>query len=318
MQTIQKAAASIIMDILTWPETSCWDELTKQIPGVTFYHTPRWHDIITRTYPDYETATHEFVFDDGCRAAVPLIKTGEKGFLKKTARFKSSVFGLYGGILSEEGSLSAAHAENIYAHLKRTGARIRLTTNPFSPAPLPEAAAADEHFTQVLSLSGADNFYSKLSRGGKSNLKQARKKGVTVRCSTNETDVSAYYGLYRDTLERWGDKTLQIYPESLFVNIMNMAGDAAGLWLADIEDTVVAGVVVFYWNKIASYWHGASLRDYFSCYPNNMLHMAIIEDAAQRGFSYYDFGPSGGQEGVVRFKKSFGAEQKPFYSLKLP
>ena len=34
----------------------------------------------------------------------------------------------------------------------------------------------------------------------------------------------------------------------------------------------------------------------------------------EKGYRFYDFGPSGGQDGVVRFKKAFGAEKREFVS----
>ena len=86
------------------------------------------------------------------------------------------------------------------------------------------------------------------------------------------------------------------------------------IWLAEKDSAIVAGAIIFYWNRIVSYWHGASHQDFFSYYPNNMLHMEIIREAAAAGFRYYDFGPSGGQDGVARFKKSFGAVELPFVS----
>jgi len=95
------------------------------------------------------------------------------------------------------------------------------------------------------------------------------------------------------------------------------AAGRATLWIAEHEGRIIAGALVFYWNAIAVYWHGASLQDSFACYPNNLLHMAIMEDAAQGGYRYYDFGASGAQQGVVKFKESFGAEQLPFLAARL-
>ena len=62
------------------------------------------------------------------------------------------------------------------------------------------------------------------------------------------------------------------------------------------------------------YWHGASLKQYFSLYPNNLLHWEIIKDGLNKGYKVYDFGPSGGMEGVIQFKRSFGSVKKEFIS----
>jgi lipid II:glycine glycyltransferase (peptidoglycan interpeptide bridge formation enzyme) len=43
-----------------------------------------------------------------------------------------------------------------------------------------------------------------------------------------------------------------------------------------------------------------------------LLYAQIIRDAHNQGYRYFDFNPSGGHEGVVHFKESFGAVRKYF------
>ena len=304
------------MQIKDWPDVPFWEELARANPACTFYHTPLWHDIVIKAYKDYSIGTRGFIFDNGGRAAFPFIQTKKGRPLLGKSRLKSSVFGGYGGIIADT-SVGAAQQQEVYDFLVKQRASISIDTNPFSKTAvkLPEGFICKEDFTQALTLTKDEQaLYQKLNRGGKSNHNQAKKHGITVRLARTDADVHAYYALYRDTLRRWGDGALFEYPESLFFTIFAHAGNAIKIWLAEKEGVIVAGVIIFYWNRIATYWHGASHQDYFQCYPNNMLHMEIIRDAAAAGFHFYDFGPSGGQEGVVRFKKSFGAQELPFVS----
>jgi len=304
------------MQIKDWPDIPFWEELARTSPECTFYHTPLWHDIVIKAYKDYSIGTRGFIFDNGGRAVFPFIQTKKGRPLLGKSRLKSSVFGGYGGIIADT-SAGAAQQQEIYAFLVKQRASISIDTNPFSKTAvkLPDGFICKEDFTQALALTRDEQaLYQKLNRGGKSNLNQAKKHGITVRPARTEADIQAYYALYRDTLRRWGDSALFEYPESLLFTIFAHAGGTIKIWLAEKEAVIVAGVIIFYWNKIATYWHGASHQDYFQCYPNNMLHMEIIRDAAAAGFHYYDFGPSGGQEGVARFKKSFGAVELPFVS----
>ena len=304
------------MQIKDWPDIPFWEELARTSPECTFYHTPLWHDIVIKAYKDYSIGTRGFIFDNGGRAVFPFIQTKKGRPLLGKSRLKSSVFGGYGGIIADT-SAGAAQQQEIYAFLVKQRASISIDTNPFSKTAvkLPDGFICKEDFTQALALTRDEQaLYQKLNRGGKSNLNQAKKHGITVRLAKTEQDIHTYYALYKDTLRRWGDGALFEYPESLFFTIFAHAGDGIKIWLAEKEAVIVAGVIIFYWNRIATYWHGASHQDYFQCYPNNMLHMEIIRDAAAAGFHYYDFGPSGGQEGVARFKKSFGAVELPFVS----
>jgi hypothetical protein len=45
--------------------------------------------------------------------------------------------------------------------------------------------------------------------------------------------------------------------------------------------------------------------------PNIILHSEIIRQCCEQGCRYYDFNPSGGHEGVDRFKALFGAGEWP-------
>jgi lipid II:glycine glycyltransferase (peptidoglycan interpeptide bridge formation enzyme) len=73
---------------------------------------------------------------------------------------------------------------------------------------------------------------------------------------------------------------------------------------------------VFYWNRHAVYWHGATYDTYFDYRPNVAVHTEAIRDAVAREYAYYDFNPSGSLEGVIEFKRRFGAEQRPFVRWK--
>jgi lipid II:glycine glycyltransferase (peptidoglycan interpeptide bridge formation enzyme) len=302
------------MEIKIWPDVSFWNSVVTGTPESTFFHTPLWHDLVVRTYADYAIATRGFIFPGGRKAVFPLIQTREGGLLKGKTRLKSSVFGGYGGIIAED-TLTEAEQGAMYDHLLSLKASISVDGNPFSRYSIPDTFTLKQDFTHVFALdSPEEELYKRLSRGAKSNLSQAKKKGVSVRTAESEEDVLRYFNIYQDTLKRWGDATLFAYPQEFLLNIYRHGGDAARLWVAEKDGTVIAGAIIFYWNQVVSYWHGASLQDYFDCYPNNLLHITIIGDALHRGHRYYDFGPSGGQHGVARFKQSFGAEKYEFFS----
>jgi hypothetical protein len=302
------------MHINLWPDIPFWEEVVKKNPGSTFFHTPLWHEIVTRTYQDYAIATRGFQFDDGTRAVFPILQTKAGGQLKGKARLKSSVFGGYGGIIAER-ELSPVEQQPIYDYLLSLKASVSVDGNPFSHYTLHKPFTLRKDFTHSFRLDiGEDALYKRFSRGAKSNLNQALKKGVSVRAARNEQEVSTYFQVYKDTLKRWGDAKLFEYPKELFLNIHRTAGDAAKFWIAEKDGAIIAGAVIFYWNQVVSYWHGASLRDFFDCYPNNLLHVEIIKDALGKQYRFYDFGPSGGQQGVVRFKESLGAEKREFLS----
>ena len=67
----------------------------------------------------------------------------------------------------------------------------------------------------------------------------------------------------------------------------------------------------FYHNKHCVEWHASFLSDYFKYGIRNFLVHNLILDANAKCYKYYDFNPSGGHEGTMRFKESFGPERLP-------
>jgi len=302
------------MEIKTWPDLPFWDDVVAQSPEATFYHTPLWHTIVADSFRSFSIATRGFVFEDGTRAVLPFVRTKSETFFKGKQRLKSSVCGGYGGIVSNK-KLSRDQQARIYHYVTSSKASISIDCNPFSDYTLPDFFQKKKDFAHVISLDrDEDAIYKTFSRKAKRGLKQAIKMGVTVRAARTESDICAYYTIYQDALRRWGDSAQHEFPEKLFVNMFKDAGDGAKIWIAEKDGKIIAAFTMLYLNRVVTGWHGVALEKYFDCCPNNILHMEIIRDALKNNYSYYDFGPSGGLEGVISFKESFGTERRSFDS----
>jgi hypothetical protein len=120
-----------------------------------------------------------------------------------------------------------------------------------------------------------------------------------VRPAACEQDIERYCHMYEQTVKRWGGRASEIYPRELFLNLYLQKDPTVHFMLAELEGSAVAGVIALAWNKNIVYWHGCALQEYFKCYPNNVLHAAILERGCSNGFEAYDMGPSMELEGVI-------------------
>ena len=289
-----------------------WQEIADKCEYATFFHTPTWSKVFTETYPEMEIATKKFVFDDGARVILPLIKT--KAIRGLFSSYISNVAGVYGGWISEE-KLSEQKIKEmmkwINKHLKNLIWRI----NPFDISLEKtlkgfEITNMKKDFTQYLDLrDGFENIWKKYSKGHRYNINKAEKMGVYAEVAKTIEDFKEYYNIYQDSLKRWGNSATSRYNFNLFENIYNQKSKNTKLWLALVDDKIISGALVFYCNKHVVWWHGATLSDFFNYYPSNFLQNVIIEDACKKGYWYYDFNPSGGHKGVVKFKKGFGTKR---------
>jgi len=301
------------MEVLNPPTQEFWEQIIRNCEHATFFHSPTWIKVLEKTYLQYSNATVGFIFSTDNRAILPLVAEHSKGILFKKVKHKSMALGVYGGILAEK-RLNPEEIEALFDYLTSTDIRdLKVVENPLDQYDFPRTFVAKPMFTHILTLhSDFEQLRRRFSRGQKSNIKQAEKKGVIIRPASSSEDYERYYQIYQETLKRWGKQAGTTYPWKLFLNLFQTQDPGIKLWLAEKHRKIIAGVLALYCNNTILYWHGCGLQEYFDHYPNNLLHMEIIKDGCARGYKNYDLNPSGGHEGVAKFKESFSAERVDF------
>lgn len=290
-----------------------WQELALRCPWATYVHTPAWAEAVAHALPGFRVEGIGF-FDEGQPPVVlPAVARPKKRLLRMVRDYKSMEPGVYGGFIAEQ-PLQPQQISGLCAALRSLKkSSIRIVETPDMPLNLPAPFVAKAMATHRIALGRPyAEVAAAFSRGQKSNLSQARRKGVRVRVAAGEEDVRQYYELYRRTLERWESARGSVYPLEFFLHLYRQRDTGVQVWLAEADGVVAAGIVVLAWRRTLLYWHGSARQDYFKLYPNNLLHATVLEWACDRDFVYYDMGPSMGLDGVVRFKESFGARQVPF------
>ncbi len=98
-------------------------------------------------------------------------------------------------------------------------------------------------------------------------------------------EIDAYYGVYEDSLRRWGKTAAGFYPRRLFHNLFRMPefGKTVRLWLASLNGRVIGGILMFYHQEHAVYWHGCSHSAYLQAHPSPLpLPDAALEQLEEQ------------------------------------
>ncbi|WP_412062434.1 GNAT family N-acetyltransferase [Rubrivirga sp. IMCC45206] len=294
-----------------------WWAVAEACPYATFFHSPLWAELAEAAGLAEESCTVGMVGTNGTDYVLPTVRV--PGALRE---YRSTARSNYGGIVAN-GPVDPADVDALYAHSFSGPLGTHLVTgNPLwvtldrSPAPDSDWGRATQGSTHILSLPDtSDGLIPGFSKGHKSSLKKGVKMGVTCRKADCIQDFQSYYQAYQASLVRWGDKATSQYEWSLFEAVFKMATshpEHVQLWLAERDGVLASGALMFYWNDHAVWWHGAAHEDQFECYPNNVLIPHLMKLCIEREIKYFDFNPSGGHEGVARFKGRFGAEIWPF------
>jgi len=282
-----------------------WDFHWRRCDCATYFQSQEWAQVwqqytAGKIYPEPK----RIIFNDGKEALLPLsVEVTCKGLVRT---YVTSPMGTFGGWISQD-ELTVEHAEKLAEYLSELG-NLVWRINPYDDVLRQiQIENAREDVTHALDL--RDGIEAIWEKGRKRKVKKAKREGVSVRTSAQLEDWSTYFAMYEDSLRRWGDRATSRYEWELFETLFRRNSAHILLWLAYYQEDVVAGALCFSSKRHVVYWHGAALKEYFPLRPVNLLMYEIIRAAAQQGYWWFDFNPSGGHEGVAAFKKSFGAQE---------
>jgi hypothetical protein len=280
-----------------------WDRIWSECEFATFFHSREWSEIWQNyTNGNFRPFPFSLVFSDGTRAVFPLTWNNAEQM------YFSSPAWTYGGLISLD-SIDTRHLLAVADWAPKVIGRVFIRTNPFLGIIDPDVTALPFHDdeTHVLYLKeGIESVFKGWTKGHKSAVIKARREGVTISQASSPEEWREYFGIYKDSLERWGDKASSRYDWTFFESISNRKSANIKLWLAYYNGKAIAGALCFYSRNHAVYWHGAALRDYFKLRSVQLLLFEAIRRAVENGFSWFDLNPSGGHEGVKLFKRGFG------------
>ncbi|WP_435333083.1 GNAT family N-acetyltransferase [Haloarchaeobius sp. TZWWS8] len=306
------------MQILRDVDEDVWWDVARECPHATFFHTPLWADIATASTHAETDRTVGAELSNGTTVVLPLVQPSPSGD-RALRRLHSTFVGCYGGLIAD-GPVTDEVADLFRELVTWQTGELSLVENPLADDPVgldvlhSDEVLLERDFTQILELDAPyEVLYDNFSKDRRYGCRKADDAGVVVREATKKQEFWAYYGAYRESIQRWDDVSIE-YDWSLFERIYDLTQEYpenVKLWVTDIDGDIGSGALMFYWNDHVVNWHAASYADYFEYYINDVIHSTIIEDAVDRGFQYYDFNPSGGNEGVVKFKSEFGPEKWP-------
>lgn len=142
-------------------------------------------------------------------------------------------------------------------------------------------------------------------------IRKSQRAGLVIRKAESEQELRAFFDMHlRIRKYKLG---LLAQPFRFFQNIWRQFVDAhhGFLLLALYQDKIVAGDFFLEWKDTLYYKFNASLPADLSHRPNDILIWEGIQCGKSRGFQSLDFGLSDiDQEGLVRYKRKFGTEEK--------
>lgn len=280
-----------------------WENFVDNTKSATFFHTYRWYRI-WEEYAGYRSRAYLIHFKSGHKIMLPLAsKRILKGLM---ARYQSSPAGTYGGFVTDD-VLTAEELLALEKWLKRFNT-ISITFNPFSNHHVVFSTMSRD-FTQTISLTASwEEIVSQMKKGHiLRKVRMANRNQLEVGEITPQ-EVSLFHDIYLSRREAWKTPTNH-YDLLLFELLFGLPNvDFWGIYLPD--KTLIGGGIFLSHKGHVSSWLPIVLTEYLPLKPYELLFFECMKFYKKEKLSWFDFNPSGGHEGVVRFKAGFGARKK--------
>jgi CelD/BcsL family acetyltransferase involved in cellulose biosynthesis len=287
-----------------------WSKLVDQAPSSVF-HSPSWIQVLTDTY-GWDVSAHVLLDDSGePQAGLPFCRIADM----LGERIVSLPFSDYCDPLANDaGSWRVLVDQLLPEHLPITVRCLH------SNLPL-----ADDRFTLVKQAKWhrldlrpqLEVLWDAMHDSTHRAIRKSQREGLVVRVAESERELRTFFEMHLKVRKyKYG---LLAQPYSFFQNIWrNFVEEQHGfLLLALCQDKIVAGDFFLEWKDTLYYKFNASLPGDLSHRPNDLLIWEGMQQGKDRGLSYLDFGLSDiDQEGLVRYKRKFGTEEKTISFLR--
>lgn len=290
-----------------------WFSFDVVHPAPTFFARPAWASALATAFPHLRPYP-VWVTCEGTRILIPLMQ-GSGGRLNWRG-FVGMPMGAYTCGLRDNGSLATAEEfQSAIVTLSRFCDALTIVPWPLGPAPLAGTWRHKAHETSVIDLSnGAEEALQAVDGVTRRMAGQAARRGVECVQIRSGLGVSTYYGMLRESSERWGLARPPI-PKELIEAVVAYGGNDVELWFAQCDSHPIAGGIALYGSQEIFFWTAAMRQNFAHLRPSNALNFALIRAAAERGAHWYNLGASEGLPGVERFKRGLGARSVPYFEL---
>lgn len=279
------------------------EALVAAHPEGLVYYTPAFRRYLLAVAGG-ECRSRLAIEDGRVTGVLPLLAlAGPHGVVLNSLPF----FGSNGGILAS----SAAAESALLAEYDRVAAEVAVATwisHPFMDTVIPRHTLTDERIAQWTTLAG-EELPVGIESSARRNIQKAKAEGVTVR--EDHAALPFLEATHRQNMAAIGGRAK---PASFFASLQVMtAGRDWRLHVAEREGRPLAALLTFEAARTVEYVMPVVLESARTLQPTAAILAVAMASASSRGFTRWNWGGTWlTQEGVYRFKKKWGADERRY------
>jgi FemAB-related protein (PEP-CTERM system-associated) len=286
-----------------------WRRALDDLSQASLAHSPEWFAVIRNAYghdPLYLSAEDE----DGRIGLLPafVVRRPFFGTVVTSMPFLDT-----GGPCSSSDALTHRLVDRLVGEARRVGAdvvelrcteRLGLTSEPM-----------ENKVSMTLTLPpDSDRLWRQLDKSVRNQIRKAERAGLSVEFGGKE-NLTCFYDTFAARMRDLGSP---VHGHGFLRAVVESFGDRARIALVRKGTTPVGGLVALaFKDRLVVPW-ATCLTEYFALCPNMLLYWETLRLACEEGFRHFDFGRSSRHSGTYRFKRQWGARERPLFWYTIP
>jgi CelD/BcsL family acetyltransferase involved in cellulose biosynthesis len=287
-----------------------WRKLLEQAPSGVF-HSPDWIQVLTDTY-GWEAHAYVILSDNGepC-AGIPFCRIADM----LGERIVALPFSDYCDPLVNDANGWRMLIDQLLPEHRPITVRCLHNNLPLGDERFSLFKEAKWHGLDL--RPELDALWSAMHESTHRAIRKSQRAGLVVRPAQSEDELRAFFDMHLKIRKyKYG---LLAQPYTFFQNIWRrfVETEQGFLLLALCENKIVAGDLFLTFKDTLYYKFNASLPGDLSHRPNDLLIWEGIQRGKNQGLKLLDFGLSDiDQEGLIRYKRKFGTQEKTISFLR--
>jgi len=289
--------------VLEGSDRAC-DEFVRAQAAGKMCHRPAWSEML-RCDLGYDVFYLVAREGEEIRGVLPL--THVKSWLFGN-RMVSQAFGNYGGPLAaSREAMDALFARAVELATERNCESIEFRN--IEPMPFDLQLHEGKICMHLALTSDPEELWKRFSPKVRSQVRKAWKSNITAASGGAEL-LDDFYRVYTIRMRQLGTPP---YSRALTASVLARFPDESRVFVTRLGDQVVGASFTMCFNGFVEIPWAATLVEYNSLCPNNLLYWSVMEHYGRTGASAFDFGRCTAEGATYRFKKQWEPEPVPLH-----
>jgi len=281
-----------------------WDEFVVAQRGGTLAHASAWKRVLEEGYRLETCFLTARTSEGSLRGILPMARVPA---LRGSYTWVSLPYLDTGGILAADVEAERALVEEALRHVRsRRAAGLEL--RQLEPGRSLPAPSAQDRVDLVLDLDEDEEAqWRALPAKVRNQTRKATRSGLQLAPAEGSL-LDAFYAPFCVNMRDLGSP---VHGRPFFAAMARAFGPSLRFVVVRDEERPVGGLVAIHFGDTVTVPWASTLRSERSRCPNNLIYWEALRWALERGARRFDFGRSPREAGTFRFKKGWGARERP-------